>query len=297
MALGITAGVGEQLRVIILGDWGEIKLRGQEWVAAGMAAWSEDNDPAFIITGGDNIYPKGLRTPDDVQMDIKWRNVYNNHTSLASLPWYVTLGNHDYGDWEGEEWNEIELSKIDPQWILPHLWYDFVEDLGDGSVHFVVIDTETFTKQIERNNYTDMLGWMDDTLRESTADWKFVIGHRHAFTAGDAGAVTTEIVDVLIPIMNRNNVDAYICGHDHNLQHLRNISGVGLDYVISGAGGALLSRYIQSNEDYIRDVYDIDTIFFEMTYGFVTLTVEKTFAQFDFFDQDAVLVYNFTRFK
>lgn len=292
---------GDQLRFIVLGDWGELKLRRQAWVAAGMAAWAEENDPAFIITTGDNIYPKGLRTPDDVQMDYKWRDVYHNYTSLVDLRWYVSLGNHDYGDWEGEEWNEIGFAEYDDRWILPHLWYDYVVDLGDdGTVHFLAIDTETFTKQIERNNYTDMVDWMEDTLRESTADWKFVYGHRHVFTAGDAlqrGPVTGDLFQVLVPIMERNDVDAYICGHDHNLQHLRNISGVGLDYVISGAGGALLSRHMNDYEEILRDDYNIDTLFFNMTYGFVTVTVEKNFARFDYYDENAQLFYTFSRSK
>ena len=54
--------------------------------------------------------------------------------------------------------------------------------------------------------------------------------------------------------MEKYSVDAYVCGHDHNLQHIRNMSGDGMDYVVSGAGGAGLYRYRPSNEDVIRQV-------------------------------------------
>ena len=89
------------LKVIVLGDWGEALLRGQDQVANGMAIWAEENLPAYVITTGDNIYPAGLRSPDDNQMNRKWKEIYNQ-TSLVNLDWYVSLGNHDFGDWEGE---------------------------------------------------------------------------------------------------------------------------------------------------------------------------------------------------
>ena len=283
-----------ELRAIILGDWGERLLQGQDRVAAAMATWAAENNPAFIITTGDNIYPRGINSPDDPQMDRKWRNVYNNE-SLVSLDWYVSVGNHDFGDWDGVEWNEVGFSALEPRWILPHLWHDLHVDLGDHSVYFVIIDTESFGHQI--NNYTDMLVWMDEKLRDSTADFKFVVGHRHCFSSGDVlyGAVTTDILNVLVPIMERHHVDAYIAGHDHNLQHIRNISGEGMDYIVNGAGGSLLSYFVQSNADYIRDFYQMDTVFFRMTYGFITLTSSRFWVVFDFYDEQAQLIYTFTR--
>jgi len=301
--IGLTRRCENELRAIILGDWGEIKLQGQGQVAAGMAVWAETNDPAWIITTGDNIYPRGFFSWDDPQVDIKWRNVYNQE-SLRNLSWYISVGNHDYGENGGNEWNQVELAKHEPRWILPHLWYDFIERMADHSVHFVVIDTEAFGGQV--NDYEVMLEWFEKTLRESTADWLFVVGHRHAFSVGDVfsdddigdtfGPITGHIVEVLVPVMVTYGVDAYICGHDHNLQHIQNLTDPSsMDYIISGAGGALPSRYIADNEDIIREAYNVAPAFFKLTYGFVTLTTHRDSARFDFFDQDANLVYSYAR--
>ena len=112
-----------------------------------------------------------------------------------------------------------------------------MEDLGDATVHFVFIDTESFHSQIERNNYTEMLFWMEDVLSSSTTDWKVVVGHRPAFSVDEYGPVTQDILNVLVPIMERNNVDLYLCGHGHNLQHIKNIDGSGMDFIVNGAGG------------------------------------------------------------
>ena len=285
-----------ELKVISIGDWGERKLPFQDMVADGMAIWAEENNPDWIFTTGDNFYPKGINSPFDPALNRKWRNVYN-HTSLVDLKWYIDLGNHDFGDWNGEEWNQIELTQYEPRWICPHLWYDFVEDLGDATVHFVFIDTESFQWQVERNNYTEMLFWMEDVLKASTADWKLVIGHRHVFSVGDSTPVTHSIYNVLVPIMERNNVDAYICGHDHNLQHLKNITGKGMDYVISGNGGALPTRYILEYEVIIRENYHMEPLYYQYATGFVTLTVNREGITFDFFNNTATLGYTFTRTK
>ena len=96
--------------------------------------------------------------------------------------------------------------------------------------------------------------------------------------------------------MQQYGVDAYVCGHDHNLQHLQNMSDPdGLQYILSGAGGALLSRYIPENEDYIRLNYNVAPVFFQMTYGFVTLTTNVDRLRWDFFDQNSELVYSYTQ--
>jgi len=83
---------------------------------------------------------------------------------------------------------QLELSKHERRWYQPHLWYDYLENVGNHSVHFVVIDTEAYNDRI--NNYTLMEAWLDSTLRASTADWKIVVGHRNIFSAGIHGPVT-----------------------------------------------------------------------------------------------------------
>ena len=50
---------------IIVGDWGDTLLPGQQQVADVMGNWSEINQPDFIISVGDNFYPNGVRSVDD----------------------------------------------------------------------------------------------------------------------------------------------------------------------------------------------------------------------------------------
>ena len=88
----------------------------------------------------------------------------------------------------------MELSQHDPLWYFPHLWYEWVEDVGDHTVHFIVLDTEAYKSGI--NNASDMVTWFEETLSQSTADWKIVFGHHPAFSAGDHGPVSQSILEV-----------------------------------------------------------------------------------------------------
>ena len=65
-----------------------------------MASWAEVHKPQFIVSTGDNFYPSGVRSTDDPQWNNKWVEVYNND-SIKDLPWYISVGNHDYGNGRG----------------------------------------------------------------------------------------------------------------------------------------------------------------------------------------------------
>ena len=62
------------------------------------------------------------------------------------------------------------------------------------------------------------------------------------------------VLQKLLPIMEKHNVDVYICGHDHNLQHLRNVTGNSLDFVVTGGGGAPLYAYRPDNDLELMEV-------------------------------------------
>ena len=51
--------------MLVVGDWGDTLLPGQQQVADQMAEWAEVNNPQFIISTGDNFYPNGVRSVDD----------------------------------------------------------------------------------------------------------------------------------------------------------------------------------------------------------------------------------------
>ncbi|KAH9603968.1 hypothetical protein KSS87_023571 [Heliosperma pusillum] len=75
---------------------------------------------------------------------------------------------------------------------------------------------------------------VDRALKESYAKWKFVIGHHTIMSAGHHGN-TQELVAKLLPILEANNVDLYINGHDHCLEHISSPHSP-LQFLTSGGG-------------------------------------------------------------
>ena len=65
------------------------------------------------------------------------------------------------------------------------------------------------------------LDWIAATLKASTADWKFVIGHFpvHSITTGEHGD-TASLIKQLQPLLEAGKADGYWNGHDHILQHI-----------------------------------------------------------------------------
>ncbi|PON60843.1 Calcineurin-like phosphoesterase domain, apaH type [Parasponia andersonii] len=73
---------------------------------------------------------------------------------------------------------------------------------------------------LPRKNYlSKLLKNLKSTLRHSTAMWKIVVGHHTIKSVGHHG-ITQELVSQLLPILEANNVDFYVNGHDHCLEHI-----------------------------------------------------------------------------
>lgn len=61
---------------------------------------------------------------------------------------------------------------------------------------------------------------LEIALMESRAKWKFVVGHHAIRSVGHHGD-TQELVQQLLPILEAYNVDLYMNGHDHCLEHIK----------------------------------------------------------------------------
>ncbi|CAB4045038.1 tartrate-resistant acid phosphatase type 5-like, partial [Paramuricea clavata] len=59
--------------------------------------------------------------------------------------------------------------------------------------------------------------WIKNTLNDSKADYLIVFGHHPMFSAGWHGS-SQSLQDKLQDLFKQHKVNAYISGHDHNLQ-------------------------------------------------------------------------------
>ncbi|KAJ0553494.1 putative Acid phosphatase [Helianthus annuus] len=283
------------LDILVIGDWGRRGLYNQSHVAFQMGKVGEKMDVDFILSTGDNFYDDGLIDVEDSLFDESFTQIYTA-TSLQKQ-WYSVLGNHDY---RGNVLAQLSpvLSHKDSKWLCLR---SFIVDSGIVELFFV--DTTPFqdkyfnqTKHtydwrgvLPREEYlSNVLKEVDTALKESSATWKFVIGHHTIFSAGHHGN-TQELVDQLLPILKANDVDLYINGHDHCLQHISSKNGQ-LQFLTSGGGSKAWKGDVnQWDSNEMKFYYDGQ--------GFMTLRVTVNEIGVAFYDVFGEIIHSWRTSK
>jgi tartrate-resistant acid phosphatase type 5 len=227
------------LRFLAIGDWGRDGAAHQREVAQQMGAAATTLGARFVVSVGDNFYDTGVESANDPQWKTSFEDVYT--APSLQTPWYVALGNHDY---RGVPQAQLDYALTSPRWRMPARYYKVSgADHGFADADLFILDTSPFVEKYRvipsllRDNVLGQdtaaqLAWLDGELARSTAPWKLVFGHHTVFSGGDHGD-TDELVAQLKPILQRHGVQAYINGHDHDLQQIE-VDGV--TYICTGAG-------------------------------------------------------------
>ncbi len=225
----------KSLHIVAFGDFGT-GSESQMAIARAIARQHSQQAFDFGITLGDNFYRCGVHSIEDPKWNRFWEKPYGG----LGIPFYAALGNHDYGrppaicpGLAGSPDVEVEYTKHSKSWRMPARYYTY----RAGPALFIAIDTEGWTG--------DQLKWVEDTLKESANDrgiqWRIVYGHHPMYTSGvhlNQRRISV-LRDQLQPVFEAAKVDLYICGHDHDLEHLRK---GGVEFLIAGGGGAQLRK-------------------------------------------------------
>lgn len=263
------------LNFLVVGDWGRCGEYFQKEVAEQMSFASISGEADFIVSTGDNFYPNGVASIDDPLWDKSYENVYTQFS--LQKDWYVVLGNHDY---RINPEAEVEYSKKSARWIMPSRYYSVKLAInGDTSSKalFVFIDTTPFIekyysdlvygKMVKTQDTSAQRIWLSSVLADTDPNikWKFVVGHHPLYTSGkrSKSAETLQLRKLMAPIFKQYNVDAYLCGHEHQLEYIKPEGRT--HYFISGAGSET------------REVKDIltESKFTAADHGFMLLSLTK----------------------
>jgi tartrate-resistant acid phosphatase type 5 len=239
----------DALHFLVIGDWGREGKFLQKETADAMSRFADENPVKFVATTGDNFYETGIKTVEDPLVKITFEDIYNANS--LQVPWYATLGNHDYGD---NAQAQIDLTKVNKRWKMPSRYYSTEEELSDGTkIQFLFIDTNPFilkylkfneketelyqssVDDLNAQGWKDQLKWIESSLKNCDADWKIVIGH-HPVISGGKHKGAKELQKHLKPLFEKYGVNMYICGHDHDIQYLKEKN---VNYFVSGAGSQL----------------------------------------------------------
>jgi len=227
------------VELLVIGDYGT-RDGNQRRVASGLAAVAEWRQPLAIAGIGDNIYGSGAEGNPQLIVD-HWFNMYMPYTSL-NRPWYIVTGNHDwYTDARTERDFTEHPDNRGGHWRMPSFWYkqNFQGESG-VTVDAFFIDTQIWkgSSVVESTLGSDarqqQITWLRAELAQSVADWKIILGHHPVYSAGSHG-IEDDLLEELDPLMRQYGVQILFSGHDHSKQLMQHR---GLNYVISGAGGA-----------------------------------------------------------
>lgn len=255
------------LSFVAIGDWGgeddeHPTTESQELTAAALRNKARDIGADFALLMGDNIYRHGISCSAESSSRFRetFKDVYADF--LPELPFYIMAGNHDYG--EGIQANvsaQLAYSQFDSQWRFPALWYKIHREFNAGthlrSLDVLVIDTvvlcgngptnEAFIDHELRSTWSgtaklssqklrqaaaeEQWAWLEQELRNSTADFLWVTGHYPIWSVGSDGSKQC-LIDRLRPMLIKYGAH-YISGHDHMLEHFHD---KGLNTFVAGAG-------------------------------------------------------------
>ena len=256
------------LHLVALGDFGSGNQH-QSDIAKAIARRHQQERFDLGITLGDNFYFCGVRSVTDSKWTTRWENLY---TPLG-IPFYASLGNHDYGRpvelcpvYRGSPEVEVEYTKKSASWRMPARYYTYAA----GPVRFFALDTEGWsTAQFEW-----IKGALEKAVDEPGIRWRIVYGHHPVLSSGHhanerrIGVLRQQ----LGPLFQATKVDLYICGHDHSLEHL---VWNGIDLLVGGGGGAALRFDTHPKAE---------SLFSSVKFGFLDVKIDARQISAQFYD-------------
>jgi len=279
------------LRLLAIGDWGRDGMCCQRDVALRMADATEAWKPEFILNTGDNFYHDGINSPDDPQIASSWSGVYGVLPKLQNMKWTTVAGNHDH---RGNIAAQLKLDKLQDTWDLPSL--SFFRQYANGQVDISYIDTTpmyypyNYLQTGFRTDFNNSDQVVQRTLRDlekqlenSKARWKIVVGHHPLVSTGSHFVGEPENLERmqkhLKNIFEKHKVAAYICGHEHSIEHAV-VNDV--HYFVTGAGSK-----VRAITDHIKE-----NRFAIGKQGFMAFAIEKEVLHAYVIDMAGVVLYD-----
>lgn len=246
---------------LVVGDFGRVGDYFQKDVAREMGHATIVLNADFILSVGDNFYPDGVQSTQDYHWISSFETIYSDPALYR--PWYVALGNHDY---RGNVQAQIDYSNVSRRWNMPARYYSKTFKTNDGDqVLMIVMDTNPYIGSyhkhpekylgIAEQDTKAQTQWLEKTLSENkSAKWKIVVGHHPLYSGGmrKNHKDTEEFQQKFADLFDKHKVDAYICGHEHDLQIIKP-KGRYTTQLLSGAGSEVRTTGKREGTVYASD--------------------------------------------
>ena len=285
------------IRFALIGDMGTGD-DNQKGVAKSLKKIIDRDNLQFVCGLGDNIYDCGVVAVDDIQFKNKFEKPYQKIDN--KIKFYMTLGNHDYGEHyckceiEDREHFQVKYGKLSQKqgkkWYMPSRYYTFKK----GDVEFFALDTNV-DKQTKKE-IDDQIKYIKPKIENSTARWKVAFGHQPWVSIGDHGNAPPKFNKYFLELFGEGYIDIYICGDDHNKQLIKKTLKNGKEMLLAvcGTGGRETDKpYNLENVESPND----DLQYFSSTYGIGEIIIDNNTLTIQFFDTRSKIEYKYSTDK
>ena len=247
-----------QISILAVGDTGDRRAigdmeSGQNLVARGMASEDRRRPVNIMLLLGDNFYEAGLRA-DKIVTRLK-QNIVEPYCRFVELkgpdsdqvakacrlapekrhpiPIFAVLGNHDHYTPGSAKLEREAIPRFVTNWRMPEGVAESFE-LGHG-VSLVLFDSEVLAEGAH-------IETLRDAIRSASGPWRILVGHRPLRRDLPAEAYEGRHPDLYIESVERAvseagvPVQAFLSGHEHNLQILEMDPPAPSLHVIAGSG-------------------------------------------------------------
>lgn len=254
LAFHTAPGPSDALRIAVYGD-----VRGGHATHRALVEAMRGESPDLVLATGDLV----LRGTDEGD----WQRFFAvTGDLLATVPYYPAIGNHDTGR-TGDE-----LRSFDQVFALPAApvgrpagtyWYAY----DVANVHLVFLDSNAYERREQRE-------WLAADLADARARKVraiIVSTHEGPYSRGSHGGNSIAVRDY-VPILRQYKADLVLSGHDHDYQR-GSIDGI--DYLVSGGGGASLYAQACGLPGKRRCTADDGMQFFARAHHYVMITIDR----------------------
>jgi hypothetical protein len=229
-------------------------------------------NPDFIITVGDNNYPRGAASTIDKNIGQYYHDFIapygGRYGAGASVNrFFPSLGNHDWKTGGAQPYLKFFTLRGNER------YYEVVR----GPVHLFAIDSDDHEPDGTTSTSPQAI-WLRRHLAASKAPWKLVYFHNPPYSSGKHGSS----VGMRWPFQDWG-ATAVLTGHDHTYER---ILVHDFPYFVNGLGGDTIYRF--------RKIEPGSRVRYNDDHGAMRVTATREWITFQFFTRTGLLKDSFT---
>jgi len=221
-----------------------------------------------IILLGDNFYPDGILSKYDEQWS-QYQNVFRDipYQNINSV-----MGNHDY---HGNPFYQIQSKYLNNNELYfkqsfqnIDLYYLDTVLLYKGHCFINEDKIKSIFDRSHRELKLEQLTWFEENLKISRSNNKKIIvfGHYPILSNGYYYNDLKPLYKTLMPLFEKYKIDAYISGHEHNIQYIN--KQINKDYLFHQfiVGSSSENRQDEFKNEFHNDMFENDNNYYLKLY-------------------------------